>query len=424
MRRLLLAACLLASSRALAAADSVTLMWDRNTEPNVTGYRVFVGTQSGVYTETFDVPAATPVFVYRNASTGSRYYFAVAAQADKSVFGPKSQEVSTAGTTTVGGGGVPDDDRRTAVPRGGTAECGPTCFVVTEVAAGLGAISSLAVSPDGSLFAVEAGERVLMTRGGVVTAVMIAPAGTRLLEMALDRDFAATGRVFVLQVRARDGSTGELEILRQRYLEGTLAESAAVVAGLAIPLGASASFAQGSDGLLYVALPATARRDPYSSSVLVFDQDGHVPDGQPAGSPVIARGFDQPSALAWDTRSQGLWLVGRDQGAPADMISLMRGSGSRVPSLPSDISREDGVTAVAVASGSSRRLLLAAGQDLVEVTPGLADSLRISLEGYGSPVAIAAAPTGERYVAVRKDMPSGATYSLLKVEETRTRLPR
>ena len=31
-------------------AASVTVTWDPNTEPDVTGYMVFYGTQSGVYT--------------------------------------------------------------------------------------------------------------------------------------------------------------------------------------------------------------------------------------------------------------------------------------------------------------------------------------------------------------------------------------
>jgi hypothetical protein len=42
------------------------------TQPNVTGYRVFVGTTSGAYTTTFDVPADKDFFIFRNAFMGVR----------------------------------------------------------------------------------------------------------------------------------------------------------------------------------------------------------------------------------------------------------------------------------------------------------------------------------------------------------------
>ncbi len=427
--RVLLALVVFASLGASSAAQAqgITLTWDRNTEPNITGYRVFVGTKPGVYTQTFDVPAATPTFVYPNVSMGSRYYFAVAAKAS-SVIGARSLEVSAVASTTVGGGGgtapTPDSDGRFAVPRGSVADCGTQCFVVSELAAGLGAISSLAVSADGSVFAVESGRRVVVTRGGAVAPVLTAPAGTRLLEVLLDPQFASTGRAFVSQVRERDRSSGELEIVRHRYLDGTLAESAAVIAGITVPLHASPHVVESNDGLLYIALPTITARDPYSASVLVFDQNGRVPDGQAAGSPVIGRGFDQPSAMAWDTQSQGVWLAGRNQGVPGDMMSVTRANGSRAMAASGGVANGEDIAAVSVSSASTRRLVLAAGQDLIEVTPGVANALRISLDGYGTPVAVAAAATGERYVAVRKDAAAGATYSILKVEDARARVAR
>jgi hypothetical protein len=409
-----------------AQAQGITLTWDRNTEPNITGYRIFVGTKAGVYTETFDVPATPPTFVYRNGSMGSRYYFAVAAKAS-SLIGARSSEVSAVASTTVGGGGpaqAPATDGRFAVPRGAVADCGTQCFVVSELASGLGVISSLAVSADGSVFAVESGRRVVVMRGGAVASVMTAPAGTRLLEVVLDPQFASTGRAFVSQVRERDRSSGELEVVRHRYLDGTLAESAAVIAGITVPLHASARMVESNDGLLYIALPTITARDPYSASVLVFDQNGRVPDGQAAGSPVIGRGFDQPSAMAWDTQSQAVWLAGRNEGVAGEVMSVTRANGSRVLAASGGLSSGEDVAAVAVSSASARRLVLAAGQDLIEVTPGMANALRISLDGYGTPVAVSAAATGERYVAVRKEAAAGATYSVLKVEDGRARLAR
>jgi hypothetical protein len=66
----------------LASAGSITVAWDPNPEPDVIGYRVFVGTSPGSYSETFDVSATLTTFTTA-AKNGVRYYFAVAAQAEK-----------------------------------------------------------------------------------------------------------------------------------------------------------------------------------------------------------------------------------------------------------------------------------------------------------------------------------------------------
>jgi hypothetical protein len=54
---------------------------------------VHVGTQSGNYSQTFDVGSATS-FSFPNATAGQRYYFAVASYFPGPVVGPLSQEVS------------------------------------------------------------------------------------------------------------------------------------------------------------------------------------------------------------------------------------------------------------------------------------------------------------------------------------------
>ena len=47
-----------------AAADTISLAWDPNPEPQVVGYIVHVGAQSGTYTQHIDVgPATTWAFV-------------------------------------------------------------------------------------------------------------------------------------------------------------------------------------------------------------------------------------------------------------------------------------------------------------------------------------------------------------------------
>jgi hypothetical protein len=76
-----------------AAADTLTLMWDRSSHADVAGYLVHVGTQSGSYSQTFDVGDATS-FAFTGAAAGQQYYFAVASYFQGPVVGPLSQEVS------------------------------------------------------------------------------------------------------------------------------------------------------------------------------------------------------------------------------------------------------------------------------------------------------------------------------------------
>ena len=92
-------AFLLTMTARSAAADTLTLMWDRSPDSNVAGYLVYVGTQSGVYGSAFDVGNVTS-FAYSNAKSGQAYYFAVAAYFPGPVIGTKSNEVSGTSNTS------------------------------------------------------------------------------------------------------------------------------------------------------------------------------------------------------------------------------------------------------------------------------------------------------------------------------------
>jgi hypothetical protein len=85
--------CAVAAVRA-ASADTVSLAWDPSADSTVTGYVVYVGTQSNVYSQTFDVGNVT-TFSYSNAVAGQRYYFTVAAYIPGPKFSSKTSEVST-----------------------------------------------------------------------------------------------------------------------------------------------------------------------------------------------------------------------------------------------------------------------------------------------------------------------------------------
>jgi hypothetical protein len=81
----------LAASR-VAAADTISLMWDASPEPTVTGYIVYIGTQSGTYPQNVNVGAATS-YAFTTAVPGQLYCFAVSAYAAGPVEGSKSTEV-------------------------------------------------------------------------------------------------------------------------------------------------------------------------------------------------------------------------------------------------------------------------------------------------------------------------------------------
>jgi hypothetical protein len=73
-----------------ALADALNLAWDPNAD-TVSGYAVYVGVQSGTYTQRIDVGGAT-VFTYSSATAGQRYCFAVSAYTSVGE-GAKSSEV-------------------------------------------------------------------------------------------------------------------------------------------------------------------------------------------------------------------------------------------------------------------------------------------------------------------------------------------
>jgi hypothetical protein len=59
-------------------AAAVSLAWNPNGEPDLAGYKVYVGTLPGIYTQTFDVLRVT-TYTVSNLAGGQTYYFAVTA---------------------------------------------------------------------------------------------------------------------------------------------------------------------------------------------------------------------------------------------------------------------------------------------------------------------------------------------------------
>ena len=70
--------CVVIGVAATAEGAAVTLAWDPNSEPDITGYRVSYGTTSGQYTSTVDV-GNTTTHTFSNLPSGYTYYFVVQA---------------------------------------------------------------------------------------------------------------------------------------------------------------------------------------------------------------------------------------------------------------------------------------------------------------------------------------------------------
>lgn len=70
-------AALLAASAAPAA--TVQISWDANSEPDLAGYRIYSGTQSGNYGEPVDVGNVTEHVMQIAPEYGATYYFALTA---------------------------------------------------------------------------------------------------------------------------------------------------------------------------------------------------------------------------------------------------------------------------------------------------------------------------------------------------------
>src|SRR5688572_4333771 len=89
LRTVCVVTTVLVSSSAVQAA---TASWDRNSEPNIAGYKLSYGTQPGVHTVTIDVGNVITYAFFPPA--GKRYYVVVQAYTTTGELGPKSAEVT------------------------------------------------------------------------------------------------------------------------------------------------------------------------------------------------------------------------------------------------------------------------------------------------------------------------------------------
>jgi fibronectin type 3 domain-containing protein len=76
-----------------ASVQSVSLQWDANIESDLAGYKVYIGTNSGVYYSSVDVGNTTTTTI-GNLKAGVTYYFAATAYNTSRLESGYSNEVS------------------------------------------------------------------------------------------------------------------------------------------------------------------------------------------------------------------------------------------------------------------------------------------------------------------------------------------
>jgi hypothetical protein len=244
---------LLLSVAAVGTVDAGTIwiQWDRSPDPAVAGYRVSVGTEPGVYTETFDVGQAA-TFMYQ-APDARVYYLAVASYTAGPLVGPLSEPVSAlpADLAPIAAAFAPSDAHSFYE------------FLWRNVAAApaAGGLSSGAATTSRwrrarTLFFIEDGQRI-----GVITSNVLQPQpvlvsddpDVQLTQVLPDADFASTGLIYVGETGpSRDGGR-ELRIVRYRVDQNRAVEPD-LVATVLLPAVGEALFSITSSGELSVRL--------------------------------------------------------------------------------------------------------------------------------------------------------------------------
>lgn len=262
---------------------------------------------------------------------------------------------------------------------------------------GLDDPTDLAVLPDGRILVAERSGTVRVVRPGSSAAVaqrlpdVVTGDGRGLLSIAVDRDFAATHRVFVLH-SVDDG----LRLARFELADDTLTGRAILRDGL--PAAASrpaTSVRMGPDRKLYVALDdggtpsAALDLGALQGKVLRLNVDGTTPKDQESGLPVHLAGFSRPTGLAWTGDPPSLWVADRR----ADGVVLVRGGAAVTPATRDAPVRFAAGKNAAAPPGIPRDAHLASGSDgvLLFAAAGVSgDVLRLVVQPTGLVLAVPA----------------------------------
>ena len=290
------------------------------------------------------------------------------------------------------------------------------CYDLRLLAVGLGRASSLSPAPDGRLFLVEGDDRVRIIAKELVPepALVLDRQGSRIVGLAVDDAFESTRAIYVAWTE-ESTERPMLNITRYREVQGSLGQGATIITGLPFRTGASAHLAVSRQGLLFVALPfVNDRRSPTgdsidkSGTVLRFERDGSVPRTDVRASPIIAKGYGQPTGLVVDPNDR-VWLTGQDSNDRESLVSFAIDDRSSWPIVPVPAlayTRSDSRDVDVLSLGNRLYLAAAAGR-LRQVrlsSDGLATNVtEIPVDGTMRVRAVATAQDGIGYAALSAD---------------------
>lgn len=228
----------------------------------------------------------------------------------------------------------------------------PLLFIVFAVLAplGLSAVQTqplpgrwtdaltLATLPDGSLLVAQSSgmiDRLVPEGNGFRDPLPWADLGgegIRLLGLAVDPGYLASGYLYAALQVVQEGRT-TVRLTRWRQVDGSVILNRILVDEL--PSGAERAggvLKVGPDGKLWLGLgDGGASADEVTAAnlrgvLLRYNDDGTIPDDNPAGSPVWAKGLRDPSGLAWNPLSDKLYALDRGPAIPRgtmDEVNLM-----------------------------------------------------------------------------------------------------
>ena len=328
-----------------ADARTVVLAWDRNPEPQAVGYRVYVGVETGDYTQELDA-GPDPLLAIEGLEDETTYFFAVVAYDAAGTEGPVSTELVSPG------GGLQLLSRAQAPQTSGEASSASpsrpdswlfqrteiVCCRAEQLASVPGRLKGLATANSGRVYYIDSYGR-LMTLGPGTEAHEV-PRGLRRSLGGLAVESGLRTQFLTFESAGIDSSnTSTADLVRYRVSDGVLVDRAVLVPDITSALNAESSkIATDPLGRVYAALAGSAsehsRADVWARQILRYDADGRVPAGNNVAlSPMFTEGFELPLSLFY--RAGQIVSTGLREGKPSwKVLPLPEIRGPELASLP------------------------------------------------------------------------------------------
>jgi len=230
---------------------------------------------------------------------------------------------------------------------------GRSCYDLQRLSSQLPSPERPRALPDGRIVVVDQG-RLFELQSNQVRAVTIdTPPGVSIGDVSPSPDFARTREVYVLEV-SNHPDRREADIVRFRDVNGILGQRAVIVPD--IPLPADGDPALLVDDRILVAIPRDREQMQTGLGVVLqYDRDGGSA-GRRVGSPVLAWGSSQPTALLKFGDSIGLIGV-----APGDLVFGMLAPGATIPAANALADRLASAGGVRALARTAQLMLIATG---------------------------------------------------------------